>query len=137
MVSAELLLETTVFTFEELAKETHMDAIKFDRTPYNVTYMQDGKQVTIRRVPPEKLHDILPTDKVELNLRHSDDFEAGEKYSVKGVSSRQPNILQIENDAGQTTFVPYFDAELKSKVAARNGVDPRDEPINNRYLLWP
>lgn len=114
-----------------------MDAITFNRTPYNVTYFQDGKKVTIRRVPPEKLHETLPTDRVELTTRHSDDFPEGEKYTVKHISTRQPNVLQLENDNGQTTFVPYFETELKDRVAARNGIDPRDEPVNNRYLRWP
>ena len=113
------------------------DEITFDRRPYNVSYFKDGKKVTIRRVPPEKLHDALPLDRVQLNVRHSDDFPEGETYTVKNVTNRQPNILQLENSDGQTTFVPYFDAELKQRIAPRNGIDPRDEPINNRYLLWP
>lgn len=118
-------------------RDCGLDPINFDRTPYKVTYMQDGKKVTIRRVPPAKLHDVLPTDRVELTTRHSDDFPEGEKYTVKYISTRQPNIMQLENADGQTTFAPYFDTELRDRVAPRNGVDPRDEPINNRYLRWP
>ena len=116
-----------------------MDPIKFDRTPYKVTYYQDGKKVTIRRVPPEKLHEALPTDIVKLTAPHSDDFPEGATYTVKGISTRQPNILQLENDNGQTTFVPYFDAELKEKKVypRENFEDPRDNPRVNRYLTWP
>jgi hypothetical protein len=88
-------------------------------------------------VPPEKLHDALPTDEVRLNVRRSDDFVDGEDYTVKAINPRQPNTLQIENSRGETTFVDHYDVELQSMKAPRDGVDPRDLPVNNRYLLWP
>jgi hypothetical protein len=31
----------------------------------------------------------------------------------------------------------YFDLNLEQEVAPRAGVDPRDRPTTNRYLLWP
>lgn len=114
------------------------DAIKFDRTPYKITYQDaQGKLQTVRRVPPQKLHPILPTDIVELNIKENDDFRAGDEAEVAYINPRHANILQIRNSKGDTKFVPYFDVDLKEEVAPREGVDPRDKPANNRYLLWP
>ena len=114
------------------------DPIRFDRTPYTVHYVDlNGKPQSIRRVPPPKLHDILPTDTVELNTKHSDDFDAGDEYEVSYINPRHANTLQLKNKDGQTAFVEYFDVNLKEEVAPREGVDPRDKPVNNRYLLWP
>lgn len=115
------------------------DAIKFDRKPYTVTYREDatGEIKTIQRRPPPKLHEALPTDIVELNHKKSDDFEAGDNVEVTYINPRHPNTLQIKNSAGDTTFVEYYDANLKEEVAPRAGVDPRDRPQSNRYLIWP
>ncbi len=114
------------------------DEIKFDRAPYKVTYVDlHGEKKTLRRVPPAKLHDALPTDVVRLDRKRSDDFQAGQDYEVAGISPRQPNVLQLKRTDGQTTFVEYFDTTLKEEVAVREGVDPRDRPQNNKYLLWP
>jgi hypothetical protein len=114
------------------------DPIRFSRVPYTVTY-QDlaGKIQTIRRVPPPKLHDALPTDIVELTQKHSDDFEAGDEAEVQYINPKHPNVLQIRNGKGDTAFIDYFDMNLIDEVAPRAGVDPRDKPQNNRYLLWP
>src|SRR5262245_13551200 len=114
------------------------DAIKFDRTPYTVTYKDlKGETQKIRRVPPAKLHEALPTDIVRLDRKRSDDFDEGGEFEVKSISPRQPNVMQLQGDNGLTTFVDYFDVTLTEEVAPRAGVDPRDRPMNNRYLLWP
>lgn len=114
-----------------------MAAIKFDRTPYKVTYMENGEQKTIRRVPAPKLHDALPEDQVRLNVKKNDDWDAGETYTVKNINPRQPNVLQLINESGQTTFVSALDTTLQEKKAVRPGEDIRDLPQSNRYLLWP
>jgi len=114
------------------------DAVKFSRAPYNVTYMDlKGEKKTIRRVPPPKLHDALPTDIVKLTRKKNDDFRAGEKLEVVSITERQPNVLQLQRSDGTRTFVDHYDIQLDRKVAMRDGVDPLDEPINNKYLLWP
>ena len=114
-----------------------MSAIKFDRTPYKVTYLEDGVKKTIRRVPPPKLHESLPEDVVTLNVKKNDDWEAGESYVVKNMNPRQPNVLQLVNESGEATFVSALDTTLTEKRALRPGQDIRDLPANNRYLLWP
>lgn len=114
------------------------DAVRFSRTPYIVKYKdQHGEIKSIRRVPPPKLHEALPTDIVKLTHKRSDDFEAGDNFEVVNITQRQPNVLQLKNDDGQTTFIDYYDAQLEEERAIRDGVDPRDRPVNNRYLLWP
>jgi hypothetical protein len=117
------------------------DAIKFDRKPYLITYMdQDGQQQTIRRVPPPKLHSAMPTDKVELSRRLSDDFKAGDELTVKAINPRHANILKVENNKGQTTFISHYDMIVKERLAPRgeNGeVTPEQFPERNQYLLWP
>jgi hypothetical protein len=112
--------------------------IKFDRTPYTITYKSlDGEVKKIRRVPPPKLHDALPTDQVVLNRKRNDDFRAGDDLEVVHINPRHPNVLQVKNDDDQTTFVEYFDVTLTDEVAPREGVPAKERPINNRYLLWP
>ena len=114
------------------------DEIRFSRSPYTVTYLDlQGKQQTLRRVPPPKLHEMLPTDIVELTTRKNEDFETGDLADVYHINVRHPNVLQLRNDDGLTTFVEYFDVDLHEEVAPRPGRDPRDLPDNNRYLIWP
>lgn len=114
------------------------DAVKFPRTPYKVTYQDlHGVTKTIRRVPPPKLHEALPTDIVKLTSKRSDDFDVGDEVEVANISWKQPNTLQVKDGNGATTFVEFYDIELKEERAVRDGVDPRDRPQNNRYLLWP
>ncbi len=114
------------------------DEIKFDRKPYTISYMdQDGKQQKIRRVPPPKLHEALPTDQVELTRKHSDSFDTGDVVTVTSINPRHANTLKVENEDGQTTFISYFEMFLKDKIAARNGVLPQNDPVRNKYLLWP
>ena len=110
--------------------------IVFDRKPYTVSYMKDGEKQTIRRRPPPLLHEMLPTDKVELTVKKNDDFQTGD-YTIKHINPRHPNTIQIMNDDGHATFVDYRDLELQERISPRDGVAPEDEPINNRYLNWP
>ena len=114
------------------------DAIKFSRTPYNVTYVDlKGEKQTIRRVPPPKLHEALPTDVVKLTRKKNDDFNEGDELEVVSITERQPNVLQLQKSDGTRTFIDYYDMQLEKRVALRDGVDPLDEPVNNKYLLWP
>ena len=102
--------------------------------PYVVSYYKDGKKVNIRRTPPPAMHEMLPTDVVKLNFTKNADFREGENFTVKNINPRHPNTLQITNEEGAHTFVPYYDLELKERVAHRGeGKDPR----YNRYLTWP
>ena len=114
-----------------------MSVVHFSRRPYPVTYYKDGQKVTIMRRPPEKVHDALPEDIVELKIKKNDDWNAGDDFKVKHINPRHPNILQIEKSDGETTFVPYFDVELEEMVAPRAGYQPKDIPKANKYLLWP
>ena len=116
------------------------DEIKFDRTPYTVKYVDlNGVQQSIRRTPPEKLHEALPTDIVTLTRTRNDDFKAGDELEVQNITAHQPNVLQLKKPDGSTTFVEYLDMTLheENKVAPRAGEDPRDRVINSKYLLWP
>lgn len=111
--------------------------VRFSRVPYTVTYFKDGEKHTIRRQPPPKLHDILPQDEVRLTRSKNNDFQEGDEMTVKGINPRQPNVLQLVNEDGLSTFVDYYDAHLENMVAPRNGVEVIDLPVNNKYLLWP
>ena len=114
-----------------------MSEVRFNRTPYTVTYMKDGQKQTIRRVPPPKLHEAMPEDLVTLTRGKNADFKAGDEMTVKSINPRHPNILQLTNDEGLSTFVDYYDVQLEEVRSMRDGVEPLDMPINNRYLLWP
>lgn len=116
-----------------------MTSVRFSRKPYTVKYrsIHDGEMHTIRRVPPPRLHRMLPTDIVSLKHKKSDDFPEGTEFSIKHINQKHPNTLQLVDDDGATTFVDHFDVNLEEEVALRDGVDPRDRPANNRYLLWP
>lgn len=114
------------------------EPVKFSRSPYTVSYQDlKGEMQTIRRVPPPKLHEALPTDVVKLTRKKNDDFREGDEFEVVSITDRQPNVLQLQRDDGTKTFVDYYDVALERRIALRDGVDPRDEPINNKYLLWP
>lgn len=114
------------------------DPIQFDRKPYFVSYIDtEGKQQKIRRVPPPKLHDALPTDKIQLTKKRSDDFNEGDIVTVSSINPRHANTLKVENKDGQTTFVDYYDMVLKEKRAARGGIPAEQLPERNKYLLWP
>lgn len=111
--------------------------IQFSRKPYTVTYYKDGEKQTIRRRPPKKLHDILPKDVVELTHKKNDDWPVDSEYEVKHINPRHPNVVQLENDDGQSTFVSHYDLELKDALGDRGTDSPMDDPERNRYLLWP
>jgi hypothetical protein len=105
-----------------------------------VTYYKDGEKETIRRRPPPKLHDVLPNDTVTLTRGKNDDWKEGETYKVKNIQQRSPNVLQLVNEEGLTTFVNYYDAKMTIKPEERlpEGIESKFElPINNEYLLWP
>jgi len=114
--------------------------IRWSREPYNVTYYKDGEKQTIRRRPPPKLHEALPDDTVTLTRGKNDDFQEGETLKVKSIQQRSPNVLQLMNEDGLSTFVDYRDIRLETKPEERlpPGVESKFElPINNKYLLWP
>jgi hypothetical protein len=120
------------------------DAIKFDRKPYTISYTDsEGNLKKIRRVPPPKLHNALPTDKVELTRKHSDQFRAGEEVTVKSINPRHPNTLKVENADGETTFINHYEMFLKEKITRNtpaSSAESSDEEIpsdRNKYLLWP
>ena len=116
-----------------------MDIEHFSRKPYRVVYtdFHTGKLVSVIRRPPEKIHDMLPTDKVELTSARSEDWVEGKEYTVKYISSRQPNTLQIQDEDDRTTFVSSYDLLLRGKVAYRQAAHRADDPVKNEYLLWP
>ena len=114
-----------------------MSEIKFSREPYKITYYKDGEKKVIRRRPPPKQHEMLPKDVVELNRSKNADFQSGEEFTVKHINQRHPNVLQVTNEDGVSTFVDYYDLDLKEVRSARNGVLPEDLPENNKYLTWP
>lgn len=111
--------------------------VVFSRRPYNVTYYKDGERHTIRRRPPEKLHQIWPEDEVSLIGNRNEDFKADEEYVVKHINPRHPNVLQLENEDGATTFVEYFDLNLENAIGPRSGEDAVDTAVSNEYLNWP
>ena len=120
--------------------------IKFDRKPYVISYVDSqGQQQKIRRVPPPKLHSAMPTDRVELKTRRSDHFRAGDEVTVKRINPRHPNVLQVENDDGQTTFISHHDMIFEQKNGEKPSIqspssrdEPEDEsPISSSYLDWP
>ena len=114
-----------------------MSAIRFSRRPYTVTYMKDGERQTIRRRPPPKLHDVWPKDLVSLKETKNIDWEADDEFTVKHINPRHPNVLQLINDEGETTFVDHYQVELEEMIGERDGVKPQEMEVNNKYLLWP
>ncbi len=112
---------------------------------YNYTVADsEGKVKTIRRPPARKLHDLLPLDKVELKSDRSHFFEAGEDYVVKTYNAKHPNVIQLKDDEGHSTWVPYSELNLKEAIGE---VDPQGKPEqkrimqraqqNTKYLQWP
>lgn len=114
------------------------DPIQFDRKPYFVSWKdENGDMKRIRRVPPPKLHEALPEDIVKLTKQRNDDFKTGDTVAVKHINPRHPNVLQLVNDSGQTTFVDYYNMEVTEKRALRDGMRPEELPERNKYLRWP
>lgn len=125
------------------------DPIQFTREPYTVRYVDlAGEVKSIRRVPPPKMHEALPQDVVEITGKKNADFRAGDKVEVVGITPRQPNVLKVRNDSGQTTFVDYFDVRLdEMKATPYDGDKARSTSpqewyrnrtaTDSRYLIWP
>ena len=64
------------------------------------------------------------------------DWQEGDSFEVKHINPRHPNVLQLINDEGETTFVEHYDVVLDEQVAERPG-EGIESPISNKYLLWP
>jgi len=120
--------------------------VRFDRKPYYISYVDsNGNQQKIRRVPPPKLHSALPTDKVELRTRRSDHFRAGDEVTVKHINPRHPNVLQVQNAEGKTTFINHYDVIFDQKVpevltkqtGSASSNEDDSSPISDSYLDWP
>ena len=95
-----------------------------------------GELKKVRRRPARVAHDMLPTDVVELSRRKNVDWTPGEEYVVKHISPRNPNVIQISNDEGESTFVSSTELESVERVASR-GEKRVDDPVASAYLLWP
>jgi hypothetical protein len=114
-----------------------------DRTPYNVRYRtSEGDVKVIRRVPPARLHDLMPDDLVTISNKKSENWDSGEEVRVVGVSPRQPNTLWVEKSDGRRTFLPYSD--VQGPPNPQSGVEfaeeireRRRDPIGSDYLFWP
>lgn len=111
------------------------------RRPYKVEYYKDGKKHVIQRRPPPQLHSLQKNDDVLIQRKKNDDWEAGAKVTIKNISPRQPNVLQVIGDDGKTTFLDYDSV----KLVGREGLDPEEaekiardaDPIGSNYLMWP
>ncbi|MEY4629915.1 MAG: hypothetical protein RIQ81_35 [Pseudomonadota bacterium] len=128
-----------------------MDGVNNDRKPYFVTWRDaaSGEMKRIRRMPPPKLHDLNPGDEATLDRRVGDDFKEGTNVTIEFSNPRHPNVLKLKNEAGQTTFVPYFD--LTGNIRRFRTVDgvrlpvetpneyggAQDQYIDSGYLEWP
>lgn len=117
--------------------EDFMPHITFSRRPYEVTYYKDGERHTIRRRPPPKLHNIWPEDVVSIVASKNEDWQEGDEHVVRNINHRNPNVIQLDNEDGGTTFMNYFDLELEEAIGPRDGRDPEDSEDLNRYLTWP
>ena len=114
-------------------------SVYFSRKPYTVSYKDyfTGEVKTIRRRPPRVLHDMLPKDTVELTYPKGEDWPANANYTIKHINPRQPNVLQLTDDKGNTTFVQSSDVKLIEKNTLRDGVKRIDDQGSNEYLVWP
>ena len=115
-----------------------METVRLPDKPFYVTYkdFHTDKLVRIKRRPPSANHSMLPTDLVELKTTKNEDWREGDVDAIKHVSYRNPNVLQLENENGQTTFVRSDEVLLKEEIADR-GKSSLDEFERNKYLLWP
>ncbi|MBI2601751.1 MAG: hypothetical protein HYW48_01735 [Deltaproteobacteria bacterium] len=112
--------------------------VYFNRKPYTVTYKDwhTGELVRVKRRPSTLEHNIFPLDIVELKQTKNVDWQEGDEFEVKHISDRSPNVLQIQNDDGEATFVEAYDVTLEEEVAPR-GKRSIDDPKRNKYLNWP
>ena len=114
-----------------------MSSVRFTRRPYTVTYYKDGEKHTIRRRPPEKLHEAWPEDIVSFKQGKGEDWLEGEEYEVRHINPRHPNVIQLDDGEGNTTFVEYMDVQLEEANGKRDGTSIAEVSNRNRYLLWP
>ncbi len=122
-----------------------MPAVNFDRTPYTVEYYKNGKKEKLKRIPPPKLHDILPEDVVTITRKKNVDWGEGDEVKVKNITKRQPNTLQVLNeDSGKTTFLSFYDVlfegrpdEEEQNILSRDQAKRAADPLGSDYLLWP
>ena len=120
-----------------------VQSVSANRTPYNVRYRtSDGEVKIIRRVPPSKLHDMMPDDMVTISQKRSDNWDSGEEVQVVGVNSKQPNTLWVEKSDGRRTFLSYSDVkgQMKGESEIQFAEEIRErkkDPIGSDYLLWP
>lgn len=118
-----------------------MTEVTNERRPYTVEYYKDGKKHKIRRLPPPKLHSMMPNDVVTINRKKNDDWDAGKTVTVKAVQARQPNTLTIQDGDGNYTFVDYQDLNFNGRVSGDAIGDEEfvraSDPIGSKYLLWP
>ncbi|MEY2988772.1 MAG: hypothetical protein RJB13_2293 [Pseudomonadota bacterium] len=114
-----------------------------NRSPYYVRYRDmDGELKSIRRVPPAKLHDMMPDDVVTISRKRSDNWEDGEEVKVIGINPKQPNTLMVEKENGTRTFLAYSDLKTKPRTEADIAYaeelrERANDPIGSDYLLWP
>lgn len=102
-------------------------------TVYRYKDFHTGEIVTIKRRPSTLRHDIMPKDTVELQVKKSDSWEAGEEFTVKHINSKMPNVLQIKNDdTDETTFVMAHEVVRTSERGGRGGKYEK-----TAYLYWP
>lgn len=84
-----------------------------------------------------KDNDMLPIDIVELKSRKNDDWNSGERFEVKHVSYKAPNVIQIRNEeSDEATFVESHQLDLVEKRAFR-GRPSINSAAANAYLRWP
>ena len=115
-----------------------MGEIHFPTKPYTVVYKDSktGDLKTVRRRPPPKLHKLLPKDTVELTSTKNLDWQDDQTYTIKHISYRSPNVIQLMNEEGRTTFVDHDQVKLMEKKGKRD-IKQIDDPIQSEYLLWP
>lgn len=117
--------------------------VETSRVPYVVSYRSsDGELKSIRRVPPQKLHDFETDDVVTISHKRSDNWNSDDEVRVVGINQRQPNTLMVEGPDGRHTFLSYTDVRGKNKnlgdEAMREELKERQrDPIGSDYLLWP
>jgi hypothetical protein len=109
--------------------------------PYLVSYYRDGQIHKIRRTPPPKLHPLEDGDTTTITRKKNDDWDEGDKVTIKGYNSRHPNTLQIEKN-GETSFLDFMDLDFEGKdqtdlkkIAQRS--KQKSEKAAYQYLLWP
>ena len=114
--------------------------IDIPRTPYTVKYQDlSGKSKTIRRVPPKKLHTLLPEDQVQIRQKKNDDWNKGEQVYIDAINPKQPNTLQLADDDNNKTFMSFYDVkttDAKTPVLVEEAEKQKDM-IDKSYLLWP